>query len=58
MPLARGEKSALPAARRQVEIVWRLRRGEGLEWLSRQLAVIAAGLSRWREQFFTARLAG
>jgi hypothetical protein len=54
MPLARGEKSALPAARRQVEIVWRLRRGEGLEILRRRQPKRAALMCRsyQRRQIF------
>ena len=49
MALARGETGALPA-RPQVKIVWRLLRGEDLEWLSREPGVSAAGLCRWRGQ--------
>ena len=53
MPLARGQTRRF-AARRQVEIVWRLLRGEDLEWLSREPGVSAAGLCRWRGQCRTA----
>jgi len=42
------------SARRKVEIVLRLLRGEDLELLSRELNVTAAQLSKWREQFLTA----
>ena len=42
------------SARRKVEIVLRLLRGEDLELLSRELGVNAARLSKWREQFLTA----
>jgi len=41
-------------ARPQVKIVWRLLRGEDLEWLSREPGVTAAGLFRWRGQCLTA----
>jgi transposase-like protein len=46
------------SARRKVEIVLRLLRGEDLELLSRELGVNAARLSKWREQFLTAGWAG
>lgn len=39
------------SARRKVEIVLRLLRGEDLELVSRELNVTAARLSKWREQF-------
>jgi transposase-like protein len=39
------------SARRQVEVVLRLLRGESLELLSRELMITAARLSNWREQF-------
>ena len=42
------------SARRKVEIVLRLLRGEDLEILSRELNVTAARLSKWREQFLRA----
>ena len=42
------------SARRKVEIVLRLLRGEDLELVSRELGVTAARLSRWREQFLHA----
>jgi transposase len=42
------------SARRKVEIVLRLLRGEDLELLSRELGVTAARLSRWQEQFLRA----
>jgi len=42
------------SARRKVEIVLRLLRGEDLELLSRELGVTAARLSKWREQFLSA----
>ncbi len=41
-------------ARRKVEIVLRLLRGEDLELLSRELGITAARLSKWREQFLKA----
>ena len=46
-----GKKSPRFSARRKVEIVLRLLRGEDLELLSRELGVTAARLSKWREQF-------
>lgn len=39
------------SARRKTEAVLRLRRGENLETLSRELGVTAAKLSEWREAF-------
>ena len=42
------------SARRKVEIVLRLLRGEDLELLCRELGVTAARLSKWREQFLRA----
>jgi cell division protein FtsB len=42
------------SARRKVESVLRLLRGEDLELLSRELGVTAARLSKWREQFLKA----
>jgi cell division protein FtsB len=42
------------SARRKVESVLRLLRGEDLELLSRELGVTAARLSQWREQFLRA----
>lgn len=42
------------SARRKVEIVLRLLRGEVLELLSRELGVTAARLSNWRGQFLRA----
>lgn len=42
------------SARRKVEIVLRLLRGEDLELLSRELGVTAARLAQWREQFLKA----
>jgi transposase-like protein len=39
------------SARRKQEAVLRLLRGEDLELLSRELGVIAAELSHWREAF-------
>lgn len=42
------------SARRKIEIVLRLLRGEDLELLSRELGVTAARLSKWREQFLSA----
>jgi cell division protein FtsB len=49
-----GQGNKLFAARRKVEIVLRLLRGEDLELVSRELGVTAARLSRWREQFLRA----
>lgn len=46
-----GKGSQRFSARRKVEIVLRLLRGEDLELLSRELGVTAARLSKWREQF-------
>ena len=46
-----GKGSQRFSARRKVEIVLRLLRGEDLELLSRELSVTAARLSKWREQF-------
>jgi transposase-like protein len=46
-----GKKPQRFSARRKVEIVLRLLRGEDLELLSRELGVTAARLSKWREQF-------
>jgi transposase len=42
------------SARRKLEAVLRLLRGEHLELLSRELGVTAARLSTWREQFLAA----
>ena len=42
------------SARRKQEAVLRLLRGEDLELVSRDLAVTAAGLSGWRDQFLAA----
>jgi hypothetical protein len=42
------------SARRKQEAVLRLLRGEDLELLSRELGVIAAELSDWREAFLAA----
>lgn len=42
------------SARREQEAVLRLLRGEDLELLSRELGVIAAELSLWREAFLAA----
>jgi hypothetical protein len=42
------------SARRKQETVLRLLRGEGLELVSRELAVTAAELSGWRDQFLAA----
>ncbi len=39
------------SARRKTEAVLRLLRGEGLDALSRELGVIAATLSSWRQAF-------
>ncbi len=39
------------SARRKQEAVLRLLRGEGLELVSRELGVMAAELSGWRDQF-------
>jgi transposase-like protein len=46
-----NKKTQRFSARRKVEIVLRLLRGEDLELLSRELNVTAARLSKWREQF-------
>ena len=50
--LSQGNKRF--SARRKVESVLRLLRGEDLELLSRELGVTAARLSRWQEQFLRA----
>ena len=49
-----GQGNKRFAARRKVEIVLRLLRGEDLELVSRELGVTAARLSRWRELFLRA----
>jgi len=46
-----GKGSQRFSARRKVEVVLRLLRGESLELLSRELGITAARLSNWREQF-------
>ncbi|MFP3868921.1 MAG: transposase [Desulfobacteraceae bacterium] len=46
-----GKEPQRFSARRKVEIVLRLWRGEDLELLSREFGVTAARLSRWRGQF-------
>jgi transposase len=46
-PTERGRFSS----RRKTDAVLRLLRGESLELLSRELAVTAATLSRWRDDF-------
>lgn len=46
-----NKKTQRFSARRKVEIVLRLLRGEDLELLSRELNVTVARLSKWREQF-------
>ena len=53
-PGLRGKGPKRFSARRKVESVLRLLRGEDLELLSRQLGVTAARLSKWREQFLSA----
>ena len=50
--LSQGNKRF--SARRKVESVLRLLRGEDLELVSRELGVTAARLSRWREQLLRA----
>ena len=52
-----GQREPKPqrfSARRKVEAVMRLVRGEDLELVSRELGVTAARLSQWREQFLAA----
>ena len=49
-----GPENKRFSARRKVESVLRLLRGEDLELLSRELGVTAARLSKWREQFLHA----
>lgn len=51
MEKKRGLKGGRFSARRKREAVLRLVRGEDLEVLSRELGVMAATLSEWREQF-------
>lgn len=46
-----NKKTQRFSARRKVEIVLRLLRGEDLELVSRELNVTAARLSKWRQQF-------
>ena len=46
-----GKGSQRFSARRKLEIVLRLLRGEDLELLSRELGVTAARISKWRGQF-------
>jgi len=46
------------SARRKVEAVLRLFRGEELDGLSRELGVTAATLSEWRQRFLSAGSAG
>ena len=53
-PGVAGGKAKRFSARRKVEIVLLLLRGEDLELLSRELGVTAASLSKWREQFLKA----
>jgi len=48
-----NKRSERFSARRKVEIVLRLLRGEDLELVSRELNVTAARLSKWRGQFLT-----
>src|SRR5215210_5970032 len=48
------ERRRRMSARRKQEAVLRLLRGEDLELLSRELGVIAAELSGWRDQFLAA----
>ena len=50
--LSQGNKRF--SARRKVESVLRLLRGEDLELVSRELGVTAARLSKWREQLLRA----
>jgi cell division protein FtsB len=49
-----GQGNKRFSARRKVESVLRLLRGEDLELLSRELGVTAARLSKWRDQFLRA----
>ena len=49
-----GPENKRFSARRKVESVLRLLRGEDLELLSRELGVTAARLSKWRDQFLRA----
>ncbi len=42
------------SAKRKTEAVLRLFRGEGLDTLSRELGVVAATLSAWRDSFLDA----
>ena len=49
-----GQGNKRFSARRKVESVLRLLRGEDLELVSRELGVTAARLSRWREQLLRA----
>jgi transposase-like protein len=49
-----GQGNKRFSARRKVESVLRLLRGEDLELLSRELGATAARLSKWRDQFLRA----
>jgi transposase-like protein len=49
-----GQGNKRFSARRKVEIVLGLLRGDDLAMLSRELGVTAARLSRWRAQFLSA----
>jgi hypothetical protein len=46
------------SARRKTAVVLRLLRGEDIDVLSRELAVMAATVSGWRDQFLAAGQAG
>jgi transposase len=46
-------KSPRFLARRKVEVVLRLLRGEDIEFLSRELCVPAAYISQWRDKFLS-----
>ena len=53
-PVSTPEPRRRMSARRKQETVLRLLRGEDLELISRDLAVTAAELSGWRDQFLAA----
>ena len=48
-----GAKSPRFSARRKVEVVLRLLRGEDIEFLSRELCLPAAYISQWRDKFLS-----
>jgi transposase len=51
-------KQARWSAQKKLEVVLRLLRGESIDALSRECVVTVEALSRWREDFIAAGLAG